>query len=420
MHRSQQRLLTGLGLLLLGLVALIKGVDVPEDDAADYVEPITVRAEELTGLMLVRGDTTIVAERTAGGWLLLQPLKARADDRAIDGLVGVLDRLRVGPVLEGLDPAVYGLNSPQATLTLSRKDGGVHELAVGTTAPVGFRTYVTVDGGGIQLAEGQPMTTLGRPVDALRDRSVHLFAESAVTGIQWVDEGLSWQVIRRSGGWFLGDGRRASTPRVEALLASFADLRLESFQDGLIGEDLTPFGLAPPFATVTLTEPSGQSTLAIGGERAGGVLVRTPTGVLGTVGDPSGLLPAFDSLVEDRALPWSTTEATSLEVVYAGVTVTLTRDGHTWLRDGEPSALGQTHAVDLLTQLPADRSRALAVGTPSGDTLVGTAGAYSVRVELGDLVSGGRVAWTAGEPAWLLPSDALAVLENVALNVAED
>ncbi|GEM_PF-5010582 len=417
MHRRQQRLLGILAAVLLGLAALIRWAEPPVDTDLDLDQPVSVSPDQVSGLALVRADTTVVAERTDGGWLMTSPLQARADDSALDGFVGVLDRLEVGPVLEGLDPAIYGLVDPQATLTLTRTDGRRHTLAVGTPAPVGYRTYVTVDGGGVQLAEGHPMTVLGRPVDALRDRTVHRFAESTVTELRWRDEDRVAQVLRREGSWFLADGRRVSTQRVEGVLSALADLRLETFQDGLVGVDLAPFGLDPAHATLTLVEAGGESTLAIGGERAGGVLVRTPSGLLGTVGELLALLPPPEALLEDRTLPWTLGEATALSLRYAGVEVELTRQGTAWLRNGEPSPQASAHAVDLLTQLPADRSALADPGEPSGDRLVATAGAHTVTVELGAHVDSGRLAWSPGEPAFVLSSDALMVLENVAMGV---
>ncbi len=416
MHPSQRRLLTAMAVLLLGLVAALVWLEPPEQDAGDFESPVAVSPDQVEALTLTRPDAAIVATHTDGGWLLEAPLRARGDDGAFAGFVGVVDRLRLGPPIEELDPAVYGFDTPEATLVLTRADGTRHTLVVGTTAPVGFRTYVTLDGGPVRLAEGHPMTTLGRPVDALRDRTVHHFAESTVTAVQVRDEGTSWSLVRRDGAWFLGDGRRASTARVEVLLGAFAALQLESFQDQLADPDLAALGLAPPHASVTLTEAGGESTLAIGGERAGGVLVRTPAGQLGTVGEIAPLLPAPEGLLEDRVLPFSLREATALELTYAGVQVALTRDGEAWLRNGEPSATAKTHAVDLLTQLPAERPLGLPEVPATEDRLVARAGAWEVTVALGPVDPEGRTVLSSREPPFRLPLDALAVLENVALD----
>lgn len=93
MYRSQQRLLTVMAVLLIALVGVLTWIDAPAESDVDYIDAVSVRPDELTRLTLVRPDATIVAERTPGGWLLLEPLKARADDGSMAGFVGVVDRL---------------------------------------------------------------------------------------------------------------------------------------------------------------------------------------------------------------------------------------------------------------------------------------------------------------------------------------
>jgi hypothetical protein len=133
------------------------------------------------------------------------------------------------------------------------------------------------------------------------------------------------------------------------------------------------------------------------------------------VGEVAALLPPPGSLLEERVLPFSIAEVTSLKVSYAGVQIELTRDGDVWLSNGEPTANAQTQAVDLLTLLIGDRAHVLGPGQPGGDYLEATAGAVSLRVELGEATDGGRVAWSPGEPGFLLATDSLVMLENVVL-----
>ncbi len=414
MHARQQRLLLLLAVVLGGLAALITWVEPPDPAEAGLENLVDVSEDQLSDLVLETDQGRLVAERTDGGWLLVEPRKARADDQAIQGIVGLLDRLRTGPVLEGLDPAIYGLSEPQARLTLNRTSGPSVTLLVGTKAPVGFRTYVQLDDGGIRLAEGDPMTTLGRPHELLRDRTVHLFAQSAVTGLQWQEQAEAWEVHRRENGWFLKDGRRASTPRVDGVLAALAALRFETFQDDLQSDEIQGLGLTPPQATLTVNGPGGEATLAIGGERAGGVVVRAPDGTVGTLGDVTGLVAPSSELLEDRVLPVRLSDVLSISVTLGDTRLQLTAKDGEWFRNGEAGPAAQTHAVDLLTQLVADRSRVWPTGTATGDHLEVSAGSGVLQVVLVEPVEGGRLAWSDGEPAFLIPGDSMVILGSVA------
>ncbi len=416
MHPSQKRLLTLLALVLAALVAVVLWVEPPDPDAAETEDLVAVSPDQVALLHLRTAEGVLTAERTAAGWLLIEPLRARGSDRDLDDLVGLLDRLRVGPALEGVEPADYGLADPEAVLTLTRVDGGEHLLRVGGDAPVGYHTYVQVDGGGVRLADGQPMTTLGRPFELLRDRRVHSFAISAVTGLRFEEGERSWGVQRRGDHWVLaGDGRRASTPRIEGLLGTFSDLRIETFHDELLGGDLAAAGLDPANARVILDEPGGAATLAIGGERGGGVLVGTPDGLVGTVAEVAELLPPPGLLLEGRLVPLPLTASVSLELRVGEAGVLLEHGPEGWTRDGAPAPGAEAQAMDLLTQCPVDRAAEVPAGVPTTDELRGRADDRTVVVKLGQAVEGGRVGWIEGEPPFLVPGGTLTVLEEVLL-----
>lgn len=101
-----------------------------------------IKAAAISAITVQRnGQHPIVLKRVGSRWLLLQPLKARADRFRVEALTDLVhartsDRFAVPPT----NLAAFGLAPPEATLTLDHK-----RILIGKRRPFGDLRYVLVD-----------------------------------------------------------------------------------------------------------------------------------------------------------------------------------------------------------------------------------------------------------------------------------
>ena len=400
MDDKQTRLMTVLAVILVGLVLAIRFIEPPdeqeEEDGPELVDLVELELEDVTGLRLTTAEGSLSAERTMGGWLLTSPERGRGNDEAFDEVVETIARLQAEPPMEGADPAKYGFDDPEVTVVLQTAAGD-RTFVLGMESPVGYKTYVSLDDGPVQVAAGRPSRSLVRPLEAFRDRRVHPVAATLVDGVRWSPaEGEGWVVTRSATGWWLDDGRRASDARIMGLLAAVDALQYEAFYPER-SEDPYPSELA-------LMDATGEAIFGFGELVGGGLLLRGPDGTAGTIGAWDTLQPSADELLETRLLAASPAWLAELHVELDGSRATWTRAEGGWLRDGVPDPVVLPSAVVM--ELAADRARTGELGAETG-RLRATGNGQTVEVVLGAATDGGRWGQEGSGPSFLVPQASL-------------
>jgi uncharacterized protein DUF4340 len=217
-----------------------------------------VEAKDIEAVTIKRKTDTIKVKHAAdGGWELLEPVKARGDRSAIDGIVTTLVTARVD---REIDPkpaklAEFGLEPPDAEITVEvkgRKDPLV--LLIGGKNPTGVWVYGKEGSKPAVLALSEIVfRDMSRPVVELRDKTVLAFDRKSVSGldveaggdrfsVEAQDAG-KWKIVKP--GPYPGDGD---------LIAEFLD-KLEGAKAKEFiaepGTSLAKYGLDRP-ATVTI------------------------------------------------------------------------------------------------------------------------------------------------------------------------
>ncbi len=414
MDEGQTQTMTVLGILAVGALLAAIYIEPGEEEEEEGVEDLAeVEPADLNQLTLVTDEGTLVAEHSDEGWRLVQPVSGAADDAALDDLVFLVDRLSAEAPLEGQSLEEFGLKPPQATLTLLLKDSTSLKLRVGDQTPVGFKAYIQWgEEEHARIAKGQPGSTVGLPFARYRDRGVLSLVETAVLTIAWEAGENSWIASRgEAGGWFLSDGRRAKASVLDGMLQEANLLEYEGFHQELTDMEA---GLITPMGMLSFDE----LTLTIGGEYAGGTILRNPEGLVGSVGRSDGLIKEPGEVLEDRllAVPLSgldrvsASPAGSAELVWE-------RTADTWTLDGEPDPLAGQTPFSLVSAALCDRSvQPEALGDP-WVTLTARSLTDEVTVVIGSETEGGRVARDeAGGPLFLVPTDTVSNLQ-AALNL---
>jgi hypothetical protein len=264
-------------LLLLVLIALggyLYWVELPgQEREAESKKLVTLKKDAVTGMTLAYPDRTIVLEKNAeGDWRLTQPVTADADDPVVNNMLTAIEVAEVSRSLDDVGDklASYGLAPPEATVTLTLKEGSVPPIKVGKTTQIGSAAYLQKgDDPKVHIGTMAFQSGMKKQVKDLRDKSIVTFEDQDVQKIELVKEGSVITAERGEGDkWRItkpGD-YPADSAEMRALLASIRGLRADDFVSDDPAADLAPFGLTSPQLRVSVWtgKDAAQKTLLLG------------------------------------------------------------------------------------------------------------------------------------------------------------
>jgi len=245
--------------MVVCLLALIirladRAVEPARDRRERGTRLLDIRAEEVTGLVIERGDLRTRCTRREDSWLLQYPLEARADSGRIESILSGLEalpRLEVVTSRERearkLTIADYGLAQPRArllvTTPLERR-----ELLIGRRAPVGDNIYVKL------AMEDEIVGTVPSFLDSIPESLEELRDRRLLPG----EAGRTVRIeLRKLDGGFIQLARSGSTWRIQQPLDVPAEGgRVESMLDALFQARVTRFVWDPPLPTQVEAAPA--------------------------------------------------------------------------------------------------------------------------------------------------------------------
>ncbi|HWN43874.1 MAG TPA: DUF4340 domain-containing protein [Thermoanaerobaculia bacterium] len=171
-------------------------------------------------------------------WHLRQPLNARADAFAVDGLLDALINLEQTRVLDDVDPKQAGLDKPRATVRL-KTDEGETILKIGAADPMGGSTLAAVEGRkGAYVVSDSILNEIRKAPGDWRDRQMfrgdrdqvqRITLSTGGQGVVLVPKGDAFRIERP-----VSD--RADREKVDALFAELSGLTAERFLDQQLGQ----------------------------------------------------------------------------------------------------------------------------------------------------------------------------------------
>lgn len=222
-----------------------------------------------------QGDSNPNVTGDTEGWEMTQPVKAKADTRAIEDIVSALSSLRV-VVFETdgeYDPADYGLNQPRITVTLETTvDDSTSELQIGNDTGTPGRIYVAhSDHRAVYTVNREIYTKLNRTIFDLRDKRVIDFQRTATHRFV-IRQGESKIECQKSvdGEWEITApvALKADEEAVDDLLFGVDALRAVAFIDDQ-PTSLQPYGLDSPSIEVSFRMPDAEPAVLLVGKMAG-------------------------------------------------------------------------------------------------------------------------------------------------------
>ena len=130
------------------------------------------RKDDVKRIQLERNDTTIVCIKQERDWRVLEPVREKAKNYEIDGILNKLDDLMAEEfVVEKAERlSEYGLDPPDTAITMVLGDDTAKILLVGKKLPDGGAAYAkTADEDVIFIVAKDVIDELGKDLDALLD-----------------------------------------------------------------------------------------------------------------------------------------------------------------------------------------------------------------------------------------------------------
>ncbi|HYH45339.1 MAG TPA: DUF4340 domain-containing protein [Thermoanaerobaculia bacterium] len=168
-------------------------------------------------------------------WHLRQPLNARADAFAVDGLLDALTNLEQTRVLDDVDLKQAGLDKPRATVRLKTGEGET-VLKIGAADPMGGSTLAAVEGRkGAYVVSDSILNEIRKEPGDWRDRQMFRGDRDQVqritlsSGLVLVAKGDAFHIQKP-----VAD--RADREKVDDLFAELSGLTAERFLDQPMGQ----------------------------------------------------------------------------------------------------------------------------------------------------------------------------------------
>jgi hypothetical protein len=224
---------------------------------AEEVVRVTLEWDDNRVVLVRRATSTAAAERDdkqapeRSDWSLVEPVAARADRWAVEGLVDELVELEHQRTLEAADPRKVGLEPPRGTVTLASGEGEVR-LEIGSQVPASGNMLVRVVGRpAVYVVSDAVWEDLSKQPGEWRDKDVFLGEREKIDRLI-LSGGAERVILARRGDRFWLESPildRADRSLVNSLLSEVVGLRVHTFLDQV---DRPPgeLGLEPPQAVL--------------------------------------------------------------------------------------------------------------------------------------------------------------------------
>lgn len=248
----------------------IEGGKKREEAAEEAKKLFRFDKEEVSAISLVRGDGSIVLKKENGGWKLVAPIEARADEAAVEGLASELSSTQVERSLEpGLaDWKDYGLENPNLKIALGLTDGRSLDLELGDKDFNQASVFGRIPNQEKVLVLPTLLhTSADKELFDFRDKSVLDFDREQVREVRIRAGRKAWRLQKEGEDWSIREPiqARADRSEIRSLLSDLEFARVEEFLERGAG-GLGTYGLNAPSARVDLYlgDNRAQKTLLVG------------------------------------------------------------------------------------------------------------------------------------------------------------
>jgi hypothetical protein len=250
----------------------------PADDsskpAADVPPKILSLSEaDITRLAIRRkGEPeTVLSKNTSGAWQITSPQPLPADQDAVSSVLGTASSLNSEQLVDDkpADVAQYGLTDPALEIEITAKDK-TQKLMLGGTTVTGGSTYAMLTGDPrVFTIANFNKSSMDKTAADLRDKRLLTADFDKVTQIElllqspgkkeeitFARDKESWQIVKPK-------PYRAESYKVDDLIRSLKDAKLETSPAESGSKSASAFNAASPFVSARITGASGAQVLQV-------------------------------------------------------------------------------------------------------------------------------------------------------------
>ena len=226
--------------------------------------------EEVKSISLDRDSGSIILKKENGGWKLVAPIEAKADETAVEGLASELSSTQVERSLEPgpVDWKDYGLDNPNLKISVGLQDGRRLDLELGDKDFNQDSVFGRIPRlAKVLVLPGLLYTTADKePVD-FRDKTVLEFDREQVREVEIRARRKTYRLQKEGQDWSIREPiqARADRSEIRSLLSDLEFARVEEFVERGAGE-LKTYGLNAPSSRVDLYlgDNRARKTLLVG------------------------------------------------------------------------------------------------------------------------------------------------------------
>lgn len=229
---------------------------------ADKIDELTVKSES--------GDSTAL-KKAEGGWQLVQPVSAHADDSEVSGITSGLASMEIVRIVDEnpSDLKEFGLDPPRIDVGYKLAgDKDYRHVLIGEKSPTGADLFAKLQAGKrVFLISASQETALNRSTFDLRDKTLIKFDRDKVDGVDVNQNGRSLAFRKDGSEWKMTKplDLRADFGSVEALIGRLQTAQMKAIvADPATPADLKKYGLDKPDITVDLAMGSARASLLVG------------------------------------------------------------------------------------------------------------------------------------------------------------
>jgi Domain of unknown function (DUF4340) len=316
-----------------------------------------------------KAEPALALSRDASAsWQITAPKSLPADQDAVSGILSAVSSLNADRLIDdkASDLASFGLADPSLKLIISMKDGKSQTLLVGDQTPTGSDVYASLVGDSrVFTIAGSVKSSLDKSAADLRDKRLLPVDFDKVTQIELVTQSPAkkqditfardkdnWQILKPK-------PARAENFKVEDLIRSLKDAKLDPATAADDKTFATVFNSASPFATAKITASSGAQELQV--RKSKDDYYAKSSAVPGVFKITSAVAGGLDKSLDDfrnkKLFDFGFTDPDKIEIHDAAKTYALVRAGADWFgADGKKlDAATAQPLVEKLRDLAADK-----------------------------------------------------------------
>ena len=240
-----------------------------EGKESDEGKLVSLSSEDVQKIMLKRNGEIITFEKTTNGdegWIITEPLEAKADKYEVDRIANNFSDLRIERVVEEVPEDVEKYEIPQKEITLWRKDVEKPvKILVGAENPLDNTFFAKrEDETRVVLIPSHLKDTMEKSLFEFRQKDIFKFKTGDVKNITLRAKEIQWEAEKKEEEWFFGKPVEALAveSKVSGILNSLSNLKAKEFvSEEKQTEDLEKSGLNQPDYEIVLSLPAQSQNL---------------------------------------------------------------------------------------------------------------------------------------------------------------